>query len=74
MNKNDYSKVSFKAILKGASSNKINIPNDVINQLGWKINEKLNIDICYAENHINDKWKEIVITKESDEYKVYKEN
>ena len=65
---------THKAILRSTSHKMVNLPKEVIEELGWEINEKLIVEICNVENMEREEWREVVIVKESDEDKIYKED
>jgi len=63
--------VVHKAILRSNSHKVVKLPKEIIEELGWKISENVNIIISNVFDHNNDKWQEVQITREIDEDKVY---
>lgn len=63
--------VIHKAILRSNSHKVVKLPKEIIEELGWKISENVNIIISNVFDHNNDKWQEVQITREIDEDKVY---
>lgn len=63
--------IIHKAILRSNSHKVVKLPKEIIEELGWKISENVNIIISNVFDHNNDKWQEVQITREIDEDKVY---
>ena len=53
-------------VLKGTSADVVNIPHEMIKELGWKINEPVEITIVHCSNGENEDWQEIQIVKKED--------
>tara|TARA_R100000655_G_scaffold102789_1_gene148754 strand:+ start:205 stop:423 length:219 start_codon:yes stop_codon:yes gene_type:complete len=64
---------THRAILRSNPHKMVKLPREVIEELGWKIDEKLIVEICNVENTEREEWREVIIAKESDEDKIYKE-
>ena len=64
---------TYRAILRSNPHKMVKLPREVIEELGWKIDEKLIVEICNVENMEMEEWREVIIAKESDEDKIYKE-
>jgi hypothetical protein len=64
---------THRAILRSNPHKMVKLPREVIEELGWKIDEKLIVEICNVENMEREEWREVIIAKESDEDKIYKE-
>ena len=64
---------THRAILRSNPHKMVKLPRKVIEELGWKIDEKLIVEICNVENMEREEWREVIIAKESDEDKIYKE-
>ena len=64
---------THRAILRSNPHKMVKLPREVIEELGWKIDEKLIVEICNVENMEMEEWREVIIAKESDEDKIYKE-
>ena len=62
---------THRAILRSNSHKVVKLPKEIIEELGWKISENVNIIISNVFDHNNDKWQEVQITREIDEDKVY---
>ena len=56
----------MKVILKSNSNGVINLPKEVIDQIGWKINENLILDIVTGSRGDDSEWQFIEIEKEKD--------
>lgn len=64
---------THRAILRSNPHKMVKLPREVIEELGWKIDEKLIVEICNVENMEREEWREVIIAKESDKDKIYKE-
>ncbi len=58
-------------VLKGTSLDCVNIPNKLIKQLGWKINEPVQICISECFNELDNDWHEITIIRMKDIPRAY---
>jgi bifunctional DNA-binding transcriptional regulator/antitoxin component of YhaV-PrlF toxin-antitoxin module len=56
----------MKVILKSNSNGVINLPKEIIDEIGWKINKNLIIDIVTGVRDDNSEWKFLEIEKEED--------
>jgi bifunctional DNA-binding transcriptional regulator/antitoxin component of YhaV-PrlF toxin-antitoxin module len=56
----------MKVILKSNSNGVINLPKEVIEQIGWKINENLILDIVTGSRDDDSEWQFLEIEKEKD--------
>tara|TARA_R100000808_G_C2126845_1_gene136939 strand:+ start:600 stop:824 length:225 start_codon:yes stop_codon:yes gene_type:complete len=64
---------SIDVALKSTSLGIINIPTKILKELGWNINEKVEVCISNCINHENEEWQEIQVTRKIDADKIYKE-
>ena len=60
--------------LKATSLGVINIPTKIIKELGWDINEAVEVHISNCSNHENEEWQEIQVMRKIDVDRVYKED
>ena len=60
--------------LKATSLGVINIPTKIIKELGWEINEAVEVHISNCSNHENEEWQEIQVMRKIDVDRVYKED
>ena len=60
-------------LLKGTSADVVNVPNKWIKELGWKINQPVEIRISDCSNTESQEWQEITIMKQEDVDMVYGE-
>ena len=56
----------MKVVLKSNSNGVINLPKEVIEQIGWKINENLILDIVTGSRDDDSEWQFLEIEKEKD--------
>lgn len=56
----------MKVILKSNSNGVINLPKKIIDEIGWKINQKLIIDIVTGSRDDDSEWQFLEIEKEED--------
>jgi bifunctional DNA-binding transcriptional regulator/antitoxin component of YhaV-PrlF toxin-antitoxin module len=56
----------MKVILKSNSHGIINLPKEVIEKIGWKVNENLILDIITGVRDDDSEWQFIEIEKEED--------
>ena len=59
--------------LKATSLGVINIPTKILKELGWNINEIVEVCICNCENRENEEWQEIQVIRKIDVDRAYKE-
>ena len=64
-----------KGLLKGTSSDVVNIPHKLIKELGWKIHEPIEIRIsdCSMMKKKEEDWQEITIMRLKDAERVYED-
>ena len=58
---------THRAILRSNPHKMVKLPREVIEELGWKIDEKLIVEVCDAGNMEMEEWRGVVIVKESAE-------
>ena len=63
----------IEVTLKATSLNIVNIPIEILKEIGWDINETVEVCITDCLNHINEEWKEIQIIRKVDANIIYKE-
>ena len=56
----------MKVILQSNSNGEINLPKEIIDEIGWKINQKLIIDIVTGSRDDDSEWQFLEIEKEED--------
>lgn len=61
-----------EAVLKSTSSNVVNIPQAIIEELGWKINEDVEVQISNVSNDDFD-WQEVQIIRKVDAQEIFKD-
>ena len=59
--------------LRATSVGVINIPTKILKELGWNINETVEVCISNCTNHKNEEWQEIQVIRKIDVDRVYKE-
>ncbi len=56
----------MKVILKSNSNGVINLPKEIIKEIGWNVNESVVVDIVTGLKDDNSEWQFLEIEKEED--------